>query len=159
VATGQTLATSIPLTTLSGMDPTQYAAPRSTQFSIGIQQAIGKSVFSAAYVGTRNRHQNFYNQIELPPPNLLPGFVTSSTLAQTYNASLPYLGYRSIEMGQNEANGSYNSFQLSFRGTTLRNDLTYQIGYTYSRSYDSFNAFASGGDLYPVSDPYLGWKY
>jgi hypothetical protein len=89
----------------------------------------------------------------------LPGFVTSSTLAQTYNANVPYLGYSSIVMGQNEANGSYNSLQLSFRGTTMSGDLTYQVGYTYSQSYDSFNVFASGGDLYPVSDPYVGWKY
>jgi hypothetical protein len=72
---------------------------------------------------------------------------------------VPYLGYSSITMGQNEANGSYNSLQLSLHGTALKGDLTYQIAYTYSQSYDSFNSFSNGGDLSPVYDPYLGWKY
>jgi hypothetical protein len=159
LATGQVLASAIPVTGLTGMDPSQYAAPRSSQFSVGVQHAIGKSILSAAYVGSRNRHQNFYSQVELPPQSLLPGFVTSSTLAQSYNANVPYLGYSSITMGQNEANGSYNSLQLSLHGTALRGDLTYQIAYTYSQSYDSFNSFSNGGDLSPVYDPYLGWKY
>jgi hypothetical protein len=161
IATGQQLSSSIPVSGLFGLDQGQYAAPRSTQFSIGFQQAIEKSVLSATYVGSRNRHQSFYNQIDLPSGSLLPGFVDSSALAQAYNANLPYSGYSSIEMGQNEANGSYNSFQLSLRGTTLRGDLTYQIGYTYSHSYDSYTEFSpgGGGDLSFPSNPYLGWKY
>jgi hypothetical protein len=159
IATGQALSSSIPVTAVYGMDQSQYAAPRSTQFSIGVQQAIGKSVLSAAYVGSRNRHQNFYSQIDLPSQDLLSGFVSSSALSQTYNANVPYVGYSSIVMGQNEANGSYNALQLSFRGTTFSGDLTYQVGYAYSQSYDSFNPQSNSGDLSPVSDPYVGWKY
>src|SRR5579871_861817 len=161
VATGEQLPSAIPVTGLVAMDPAHYSAPRSTQFSFGVQRAIGTSVLSAAYVGSRNRHQNFYSQLELPSQSLLPGFVNSSTLAQTYNASVPYAGYNTIQMGQDEANGKYDSFQLSFRGTTLRGALVYQVGYTYSQSYDSFTDFAGGGggDLSNVSNPYLGWKY
>lgn len=161
IAIGQRLSSSIPVTGLFGLDQGQYAAPRNTQFSVGVQQAIGKSVLSAAYVGSRNRHQSFYNQIDLPSQDLLPGFVSSSVLAQTYNANVPYTGYNTIEMAQNEANGSYNSLQLSLRGATLRGDLTFQIGYTYSQSYDSFTEMSTGGggDLSYVSNPYLGWKY
>ena len=161
IATGEQLSSAIPVTGLVAMDPAHYSAPRSTQFSFGVQQAIGTSVLSAAYVGSRNRHQNFYSQLELPSQSLLPGFVNSSALAQTYNANVPYAGYNTIQMGQDEANGKYDSFQLSYRGTTSRGDLVYQVGYTYSQSYDSFTVYANGGggDLSNVSNPYLGWKY
>ena len=62
-------------------------------------------------------------------------------------------------MAQNEANSNYNGLQISLRGTWLSNDLTYQFGYTYSHTNDSFNSGGSAGDLYNISDPYLGWKY
>jgi hypothetical protein len=63
-------------------------------------------------------------------------------------------------MAQNEANGGYNSIQVSLRGSTLKNDLTYQVGYTYSHTNDAFDGITeSDGDLYDVSNPYAGWKY
>ena len=43
---------------------------------------------------------------------------------------------------------------------TLKNDLTFQTGYTYSHTHDSFDGITeSAGDLYNISDPYQGWKY
>jgi hypothetical protein len=160
IQNGGTIPQSIPITSLVGMNQNEYATPRSSQFSLGIQQAIGKTVLSVAYVGSQNRHQNFYSETNLPPESLLPGFVTSSALAQTYNASVPYLGYNSVLMAQNEANGDYNSIQVLLRGATLKNDLTYQVGYTYSHTNDSFDGItASAGDLYDISNPYEGWKY
>ena len=63
-------------------------------------------------------------------------------------------------MAQNEGDGEYNSIQASLRGTTLQNDLTYQVGYTYSHTNDSFDGITeSDGDLYDVSNPYAGWRY
>jgi hypothetical protein len=76
-----------------------------------------------------------------------------------YNAEVQYVGYHGIKMSRNEANGDYNGLQMSLRGTWLSSDLTYQFGYTYSHTNDSFNSGASGGDLYQISNPYLGWKY
>jgi hypothetical protein len=159
--TGGAIPQSIPVTSLIGLNQNEYAAPRSSQFSLGIQQAIGgKSVLAVAYVGTQNRHQNYYSEINLPPEGLLPGFVTNGAAAQTYNASVPYVGYNSVLMAQNEGNGDYNSIQVTLRGTTLQNDLTYQVGYTYSHTNDSFDpTTASAGDLYDVFNPYAGWKY
>jgi hypothetical protein len=63
-------------------------------------------------------------------------------------------------MAQNEANGDYNSLQMAMRGT-LKTDLTYQLGYTYSHTNDAFQGTGcgAGGDLCNVSNPYLGWKY
>jgi hypothetical protein len=127
---------------------------------MGIQQAIGgDSVLSAAYVGTRNRHQNYYTQTNLPSESLLPEFVTNNAAAQTYNANVPYVGYSSVLMGQNGANGDYSSLQVAIRGTTLKTNLTYQVGYTYSHGNDSYGFAASGGDLSGASNPYEGWKY
>lgn len=157
--TGAATPVSIPVSSITGLNQNEYSAPRSSQFSLGIQQSLGgKSVLSVSYVGSQNRHQNFYAETNLPPQSLLPGFVTSS--AENYNASVPYVGYNSVLMAQNEANGDYNSLQVSFRGTTLRNDLTYQVAYTYSHTNDSFDGITeSDGDLYNISDPYKGWKY
>jgi Carboxypeptidase regulatory-like domain len=157
--TGTTIPASIPINSFTGMDANLYAPPRSSQFSLGIQHSIGKAVLSATYVGTQNRHQNYYTETNLPAESLLPGFVSSTALAQTYNSTVPYLGYNSIKLAEDEANGDYNGIQLSFRGTTLGNDLTYQVGYTYSHTNDSFNSGGSAGDLYAVSNPYAGWKY
>ena len=157
IPTDSTISASIPVTTIVGLNKNQYAAPKSSQFSIGIQKVIGETLLSAAYVGTRNRHQNYYIETNLPPESLLPGFVSDNALAQTYNGSVPYLGYNSLNISQNEANGDYNSIQLSLRGTALHNDLTFQIAYTYSRTNDSFSD--GNGDLKNVSNPYNGWKY
>jgi hypothetical protein len=158
--TAATVPASIPVTSLVGMEQNDYAAPRSSQFSLGVQQAVGKTVLSLMYVGTQNRHQNFSAETNLPPQSLLPGFTTNVAMAQTYNATVPYVGYNSVLMARNEGNGAYNSLQLSFRGTTLKNDLAFQFGYTYSHTNDFFDGItASDGDLYVVSNPYRGWKY
>ena len=133
------------------MNQNEYAAPRSSQFSLGIQQAIGgKSVLAVSYVGTRNRHQNYYTETNLPPKSLLPGFVSDGAAAQTYNASVPYVGYNSVLMAQNEANGDYNSIQVSLRGTALKNDLTFQVGYTYSHANDSFDGITRAPEIFTM---------
>ena len=112
IPTGATIPASIPVSGLVGMERNHYAAPRSSQFSAGIQQAIGKTILSVAYVGTQNRHQNFYAETNLPPQSLLRAFVTDTARAQTYNASVPYRGYNTVLMAQNGANGDYNSIQI-----------------------------------------------
>ena len=157
--TGTTVPASIPISNLVGLNRNEYAPPRSSQFSLGIQQAIGQTILSVAYVGSQNRHQSFYSETNLPPESLLPGFVTNSALAQNYFASVPYRGYSSVNLAQDEANGNYNSLQVSFRGSALKNDLTWQIGYTYSRTNDTSYSSGDGGDLNNISNPYEGWKY
>jgi len=141
------------------MNQSQYAAPRSTQFSLGIQQSIGRSVLSASYVGTQNRHQNYYSETNLADQSLLAPYVNKVAGIAPYNSILPLLGFKSIKEAQNSANSDYNSLQVSMRGSFLNNDLTYQVGYTYSHANDSWNNGGSAGDLYNISNPYLGWKY
>jgi hypothetical protein len=156
LSTGLTIPASIPVNNITGLDKNNYTSPRSTQFSLGVQQAIGKSVLSVSYVGTQNRHQNYYSETDLPLQSNLAALQEHNG---PYNAQVPYLGYHSIRMAQNEANGDYNSLQAAIRGTLAKNDLNYSLGYTYSHTNDSFNSGGSAGDLYNVSNPYLGWKY
>ncbi len=56
----------IPVNNITGLDKPNYRAPMSTQFSLGVQHSIGKSVLSVSYVGTQNRHQSYYTEINLP---------------------------------------------------------------------------------------------
>jgi Carboxypeptidase regulatory-like domain len=158
LATGATIPATLPtpVNNITGLDQNNYASPRSTQFSLGVQQAIGTSVLSASYVGSQNRHQNYYSETDLVNQGLLAGFQADNS---GYNAAVPYLGYHSIRMAQNEANGDYNSLQVSMRGTLAKNDLNYSVGYTFAKSNDSFNSGGSAGDLYNISNPYAGWKY
>ena len=149
-------AVGIPVNNVTGLDETNYKSPRSTQFSLGVQHSIGKSVLSVSYVGAQNRHQNYYAETNLPAYSSLAALQATPSL---YNAAVPYLGYDGIRLSQNEANSDYNSLQASIRGTVLSKDLTYQFGYTFSHTNDSFNSGGSGGDLYNISDPYAGWKY
>ncbi len=158
IQTGATIPATLPtpINNITGLDQNNYASPRSTQFSLGVQQAIGTAVLSASYVGSQNRHQNYYSETDLVNQSLLAGFQTDST---AYNSAVPYLGYHSIRMAQNEANGDYNSLQVSMRGNLAKNDLNYSVGYTFAKSNDSFNSGGSAGDLYNISNPYAGWKY
>src|SRR5215469_14321651 len=159
ITSGTLIPPSIPVNNITGMNQLNYKAPRSTQFSLGIQQAIGKSVLSASYVGTQNRHQNYYSETNLADQGLLAPYVNNVSGIAPYNSILPLLGFKSIKEAQNSANSDYNSLQVSMRGSFLNNDLTYQVGYTYSHANDSWNNGGSAGDLYNISNPYLGWKY
>jgi Carboxypeptidase regulatory-like domain len=149
------ISVSIPINNITGMNLNDYGSPRSSQFSLGVQHSIGTSVLSLAYVGTQNRHQNYYTETDLIDPAALPAQVSNSA---TYNTLVPYLGYHSIKMSENEANGDYNAFQASFRGT-FKTDLTYQFGYTYSHTNDVYTSGNSAGDLGAISNPYQGWSY
>jgi hypothetical protein len=155
---GTLIPASIPVNNVTGMDQQNYESPRSTQFSLGVQQSIGTAVLSLSYVGAQNRHQNYYTETDLAPQGDLAAFV-NGTNTVPYNTLVGFPGYHSIKQAVNEANSDYNAFQASFRGTLKGSELTYQFGYTYSHTNDSFNNGSSAGDLYAISDPYAGWKY
>lgn len=148
-------AGSIPINNITGLDRSRYKSPSSAQFSLGIQRSIGTSVLDVKYVGTQNRHQNFYSETNLPDASFLAGYLDDSS---NYNLDVPFRGYKSIRIAQNAANGTYNSLQMSMRGN-LKNDLQYQVGYTYSKTNDAGTQGSSAGDLGNISNPYLGWKY
>ena len=159
IQTGTTIVTPplpIIVPDITGLNRNQYQLPTSYQYNLGMQQALGaKSVLSVSYVGNQSRYQSDFRQINLPPFGDLAALQANPS---GYNTDVPFRGFRSIRLAQNEANGHYNSLQVDLRGN-VRNDLTLQFGYTYSKAIDSAAHNDNGYDLNNVSNPYVGWKY
>jgi Carboxypeptidase regulatory-like domain len=159
--TGVTVTTpNVPITVgnITGLLYNNYAPPYVYQYSFGIQRAVtNRTVFNLSYVGSESRHQNNYQEFDLPPYSQLPSLIASGSSGQ-YNLTVPYAGYHSLRMSQNNANGNYNSLQTSFTGN-LTNDLQVNAGYTWSKAMDSVVGTGSGNDLASVSNPYVGWRY
>jgi len=149
--TGQTLVAPITVASITGLANTDYKAPVSYQFSIGVQHELGKgSVVSVSYVGNTNRHQNDYRETNLPNPSQLPALIQGTV---SYNTVVQYLGFNSIKMSENALNSHYNSLQVNYHGQ-IRNNLTLQAVYTYSKAWDPLSQGGGASDLQNVSNPY-----
>jgi hypothetical protein len=140
-----------------------YAAPRVSQYSIGVQQAIGtKAVASVSYVGSVDRKLSYWQELNTPPAAQLACLTNSKLCAGTqpaFNGLLPYQGYTSIKQAFTGTNSHYNSLQMELRGQMSR-DLNLQVGYTYAKAVDpSSGNGGNGWDLNSVSNPYQGWQY
>jgi len=146
-----------------------YPPPRVSQYSGGVQQAIGaKAVLSVSYVGSVDRHLSYFNEINLPPNNtgLLACLQAASNCSAAgyssqpaYNGLVPYQGFSSIKMAFNGANSHYNSLQTELRGQVTR-DLNLQAAYTLSKAIDPTTGNGGNGwDLDSITNPYGGWKY
>ncbi len=135
-----------------------YPPPVSYQFSLGVQQALGaRAVFGVSYVGSQNRHENYYNEINLPPLADVPALVTANGAG--INQLMNYRGFHGIKLAENGANSNYNSLQVDLHGR-VRRDLQLQFAYTYSRAIDEVGAASnSGGDLSNTTNPYAGPAY
>jgi hypothetical protein len=108
-------------------------------------------------VGTQNRHQNVWQESNLPAYSALPALV-NGTSTTPYNGLVPYQGFHQVRLAQNVANGHYNSLQMDFH--TNVKDLFLQFGYTYSNSIDATSGNGGNGyDLNNTSNPYVGWRY
>jgi hypothetical protein len=111
IQSGQTINPAITVASITGMSSGQYQLPVSNQYSLGIQPSLGaNSVLSVSYVGNQNRHQNFFQEVNLPNPSLLPAIQAGT--AGPYNQLVPYLGFNDIRLAENEANSHYNSLQV-----------------------------------------------
>ncbi len=147
---------------ITGLDISDYKPPVSYQWSFGMQRALGtKSVLSVSYVGNQGRHQNDYRNInlfsetEIPEvAGLIPG---QPSLNYNIAPGLPYPGFNSITLSENEANTNYDGLQIDLN-SQLSHDLTLRAFYTLSRANDPTNG-NGGQDLQTVSNPYAGWKY
>jgi hypothetical protein len=149
--TGQTLVSPITVGGLTTISQTDYKAPASYQFSIGVQRELARnSVLSISYVGNQNRHQNDYREINLPSPSQLPALINGTV---SYNTVVPYLGFNSIRQSENAMNSHYNSMQVNFH-SQISKDLNLQAVYTLSKAFDPLNQGGGAGDLTNVSNPY-----
>jgi len=147
-----------------------YPPPRVSQYSAGVQQAIGaNTVLSVSYVGNVGRHQSYWDEINLPPADQLACLQANNTtdvatycsggVQPAFNGLLTYPGYNSIKQAFNGADSHYNSLQAELRGRVARN-LTVQAAYTLSRSIDpSTGSSGNGWDLDWIDNPYVGWQY
>ncbi len=151
LTTGQTLTAPITPGSITGLAYTDYKNPESYQWSFGVQQQLWQnSVLSLSYVGNENAHQNDYRQINLPSPSVLPALINGTI---NYNSVVPYLGFGGIDVSENAQNSNYNSLQMNMRAQ-VKNSLTLQIAYTYSKAMDPATGYAGAGDLANVSNPY-----
>ena len=149
LSSGATQVSPITVGSITGLAYSDYKAPSSYQYSIGMEREVAKnSVLSLSYVGNQNRHQSDARQINLPNQSTLTSLQTLGG-PNPYNGAVPYLGYNSILLYETAGNSHYNSFQVNFHSQVKR-DLTLQAAYTLSRAIDP----TTGGDLYTLSNPY-----
>ena len=158
VATGNSFVNPITVGSITGLAYSDYKAPVSNQYSIGIERELApNSILGISYVGNQNRHQSDARQIDLPAQSALTTLNTLPGGTNPYNTSLSYLGYSSILLYENAGNGHYNSLQVNFH-SQIKRDLTLQAAYTLSRAIDPATPGAGSGggsgDLYTLSDPY-----
>jgi Carboxypeptidase regulatory-like domain len=157
LATGTTAVQPINAASITGLDVSDYKLPVSYQWSIGVQRQLGtKSVLTASYVGNQGRHQNDYRNVNLPSESYLPNLIDNAPYQTA--PGLPYPGFNSIILSENEANTHYNSLQVDLN-SELGHGLTLRAFYTLSRAVDPTTAGSGGGDLGNVSNPYAGWLY
>jgi hypothetical protein len=139
-----------------------YPAPRTSSYSAGVQQAVGtRAVLSVSYVGSLDRHESYWNEINLPPAGDLPCLTASNCAVGTpaFNGLVPYQGYSSIKQAFNGGNSHYNSLQSEVRGQLTR-DLNLQAAWTLSKAVDPTTGNGGNGwDLDYVTNPYEGWRY
>jgi hypothetical protein len=139
-----------------------YPAPRTSSYSAGVQQAVGsRGVFSISYVGSVDRHESYWQELNLPPVGDLACLQLSNCPAgaPAFNGLVPYQGYNSIKQAYNGATSHYNSLQTELRGR-ITHDLNLQVAYTLSRAIDpSTGSSGNGWDLDYVTNPYQNWRY
>ena len=119
LATGIVSTLPINAASLTGLAVNDYKLPVSYQYSVGVQHSFGpKTVLSVSYVGNQNRHQSDEREINLPDQTFLASLIGGSS----YNTApgLPFPGYHSIDLYNNEANSHYNGLQI---------DLNTQVGH------------------------------
>jgi Carboxypeptidase regulatory-like domain len=142
---------------VTGIDAVNYKLPLSYQFSAGVQQALGaRAVLAVSYVGSQDRHENFYQELNLFPESLIPTLLAPG--APSPNLYMDYPGFAGIKQAENQANAHYNSLQIDLHGN-VRKDLQLQVGYTLSKAMDATTSTGSGGDLDNATNPYAGWRY
>jgi len=142
---------------ITGLAVDNYKLPVSYQYSVGVQHALStRTVLSVSYVGNQGRHQSDRRNTNLPNESYLQQLIGGAN----YNTApgLPYPGFSTINLSNNEANTHYNGLQLDLN-SQLGRDLNLRAFYTLSRTIDPGAGSNGGQDLQGVGNPYAGWKY
>jgi len=161
LVTGATAATPITTSSITAMNLTNYKNPTSYQWSMGVQRELWHGIVAtASYVGNINTHQSEALDLNAPLYSTSNLAQRLQVIAGTLNvdAIRPYQGYDQILMYQNAGRSEYNAFQTELR-MQATHGLMVQLGYTYSRTYDTSSGVAvngNSGDLDNLSNPYNG---
>ena len=163
LATGTAAGLPINPASITGLAIDDYKLPVSYQYSLGVQHSIGsRSVLSVSYVGNVSRHQSDQRNINLPSEDQIPSLagLIPGQPAENYNTApgIPFKGFGSINLYNNEANTHYNGLQVDLN-SQLTKDLNLRAFYTFSKAVDPTTGGNGGGDLSGVSNPYAGWVY
>jgi hypothetical protein len=157
--TGITAVAPVTVAGITGLAVNRYKLPLAYQYSIGVQHSLAaRTVLAVMYVGNQSRQQNYYNNINLPDPSVLPALINGTA---QYNNVVPFKGYGDLKMSTDGANAHYNGLQVDLN-SQIKRDLSLRVFYTLSRSIDpsnQTNGGGGGGDLVSVSNPYAGWQY
>ena len=81
-----------------------YPTPRASQYSLGVQRAIGdNAVMSVSYVGSVDRNESYWQEINLPPTSDLACLTAGNCPVGTapFNGLVTYPGYTSIKQAFN----------------------------------------------------------
>jgi len=155
LATGAAPVSPIPVAGISGLVSTNYKNGASNQFSVGVQQQLGRdTMLSIAYVGNQNRHQYTRAETNLPPESMLASLIGAGTY--TYDSAVPYVGFSSIFDFEGALNSHYNGFQVGLK-SRLKSGLTFDGAFTWSRSVDPVHNNGNE-DVGSVENPY-DFKY
>ena len=88
LSNGTAPAVTIPVGNITGLNGSNYKLPVVYQYSVGVQRAItARSVLNVSYVGNQQRHQNDYQEINLPDASLLTGTTGLVANSGPYNQS------------------------------------------------------------------------
>jgi hypothetical protein len=106
----------------------KYSIPYNQQWSFGVQQELHRNtVLAVDYVGTKETHMLYVNQLNQNQP--------SAAVAQgsiSYNALRPYLGYSAISQYTPESSSNYHGLQASLK-EQLGSAFTLNVSYTWSK--------------------------
>jgi len=121
--------------------------PRSDQWNLGVDQAIGASAsFSLSYVGAKN------SQLDLGGLQNTAQYPAAGTAAQVASRRLyPYIVPTNFD--ESTGTGNYNALQTTLKERT-NSGLQYLLSYTWSKSIDVACSGSFGSEGCLLQDPY-----
>ncbi len=117
-----------------------YRTPYITEWSLGVQQAIGKSlVFETMYFGSKGtRLPLSINLNQINVNNLAVG-------AATTQAMRPFPNFSTVNTQDTRANSQFHSWQNSLK-KSYSHGLTFTLAYTWGKSIDGGGGIGSGSN-------------
>jgi hypothetical protein len=119
-----------------------YATPYMTEWSLGVEQAINKSMLlNATYFGSKGTRLPL--SINLNQVNIA-AFPAGAAPTQ---ANRPFAAYSTVSSQDTRSNSSYNSLQTSLR-QSYAHGVSFLVAYTYGKSIDGGPGIGTSSQSY-----------